>query len=126
MNLNHINLSVPDLAAARAFFETYLDFVCQDGKQNDVLSVLNGADDFILVLMSQQMNREGNHTYPDSFHIGFYLKDEKEVLDKFEQLSAAGLIMQQEPQKIRRVFGFYYLHQNILIEIVCNLQEAAV
>ncbi|WP_261512523.1 VOC family protein [Chryseobacterium paludis] len=123
MKLNHLNLSVPDIASARSFFETYLDFTCTDSKLNDSLSVLTGEDGFILVLMSQQMNRNGNNAYPDSFHIGFYLKNEAEVLAKFEQLASAGFILEHEPQRIRKVFGFYYLHQNILIEIVCELQD---
>ncbi|ETZ22357.1 VOC family protein [Pedobacter sp. V48] len=123
MNLNHLNLSVPDLAAARSFFETYLEFTCVDSKQNEVLSVLHGDNGFILVLMSEKMNREGNHRYPDSFHIGFYLTDEQEVLNKFDQFSSAGLVMEHAPQRIRKVFGFYYMHQNILIEIVCELNE---
>lgn len=125
MKLNHLNLSVPDIPSARSFFETYLDFTCTDSKLNDTLSVLNGEDGFILVLMSQHMNRNGNNAYPDSFHIGFYLKNEAEVLAKFEQLTNAGFILEQEPQRIRKVFGFYYLHQNILIEIVCELQDTS-
>lgn len=124
MNLNHINLSIPDVASARSFFENHLGFQCTDTKLNDTLSVLTGTDGFILVLMSEQLNQNGNHAYPDSFHIGFYLKDEKEVMDRFEILKAAGVLLDQEPQQIRKVFGFYFKHQNILIEIVCPLAGA--
>jgi catechol 2,3-dioxygenase-like lactoylglutathione lyase family enzyme len=119
MNLNHLNLSIPDVASARSLFESYLGFQCTDTKLNDTLSVLTGADGFILVLMSEQLNQNGNNAYPDSFHIGFYLKDEEEVKARFEILKAAGVHLDQEPQQIRKVFGFYFKHQNILIEIVC-------
>lgn len=121
MNLNHINLSIPDVASARSFFETHLGFQCTDTRPNDSLSVLTGADGFILVLMNEQFNQNGNNAYPDSFHIGFYLKDKEEVISRFELLKAAGIPLDQEPQQIRKVFGFYHKHQNILIEIVCPL-----
>ncbi|MGY0034925.1 VOC family protein [Pedobacter sp. NJ-S-72] len=124
MNLNHINLSIPDVPAARDFFETNLNFQCTDLKLNDTLSVLKGENGFILVLMNERLNQDGNHAYPDSFHIGFYLKDEEEVLSMFEKLKAAGVLLEQEPQKIRKVFGFYFKHQNILIEIVCELHNS--
>ncbi|WP_448700254.1 VOC family protein [Mucilaginibacter sp. AW1-3] len=121
MNLNHINLSLTDVAAARSFFETYFDFKCTDVKPNDTLSVLTGENGFVLVLMHERLNQDGNHTYPDAFHIGFYLDDETAVMAMFERLKNGGIGVEQHPQKIRKTFGFYFKFQNILIEISCEL-----
>jgi catechol 2,3-dioxygenase-like lactoylglutathione lyase family enzyme len=60
INLNHINLSVADVPAARAFFENWFGFKSEDSRPNDTLSVLNGDDGFILVLMNEKLNKEGH------------------------------------------------------------------
>ncbi len=119
MNLNHINLSLPDVNAARAFFEDYFGFKCTDVKLNDTLSVLTGENGFVLVLMSERLNQNGNHSYPDAFHIGFYLGNDAEVISMFHRLKDGGIDVTQQPQKIRKTFGFYFTFQNILIEISC-------
>lgn len=121
MKLNHLNLTVKDVPAARSFFENYLDFTSADSKPNDTLSVLNGADGFLLVLMNERLNQQGNNAYPDAFHIGFYLKDEAAVISLFEKLKAGGITLEQEPQQIRKTFGFYFYMQNIFIEIAAEM-----
>lgn len=117
MNLNHLNLSVPDVPAAKIFFETHFQFRSEDSKPNDTLSVLTGADGFLLVLMHERLNQNGNIAYPDAFHIGFYLANEAAVNEKYEELKNAGIVLEQPPQKIRRTYGFYFNLQNIMIEI---------
>src|SRR5580692_6558335 len=101
MNLNHLNLPVKNVAEARQFFTTWFDFTCSDSKPNDTLAVLTGADGFILVLMNQHLNEQGNHTYPDAFHIGFYLAGESEVMDMHRKLQAGGIVIEQAPQRMR-------------------------
>ncbi|MDB5156888.1 MAG: glyoxalase/bleomycin resistance/extradiol dioxygenase family protein [Mucilaginibacter sp.] len=117
MKLNHINLPVKDVTAAREFFETYFAFRSVDVKLNDTLSVLKGTDGFTLVLMSEKLNQNGNNTYPDAFHIGFFQQTEAEVLAIFELLKSGGIHLEKEPQLIRKTFGFYFHYQGILIEI---------
>jgi hypothetical protein len=70
MKLNHINLVVADVAAAIHLFETYFNFKCTEVKGDNIIAVLKGADNFILVIMT---TKEGNQNYPDAFHIGFML-----------------------------------------------------
>jgi len=123
MNLNHINLSVTDVQLAAKFFARHFDFTIVDAKPNDTLSVLKGKDGFTLVLMHERMNEQGNHGYPDSFHIGFYLEGRNAVIAKHEALTSAGLTLAQEPQKMRKTFGFYFRFQNLLIEITTEEQE---
>ena len=119
MYLNHLNLSVQNVAVAREFFETYFDFTAADSKVNDTLTILNGADGFLLVIMNERLNQNGNNAYPDSFHIGFYMENEDAVKDKFNRLKDGGVPVEQLPQKIRRTFGFYFHFENIMIEIAC-------
>ncbi len=117
MKLNHINLPVKDVTAARAFFETYFDFRSVDVKLNDTLSVLKGTDGFTLVIMSEKLNQNGNSVYPDAFHVGFFLETNTDVIAMFDRLKAGGITLTQEPQLIRKTFGFYFHYQGILIEI---------
>jgi catechol 2,3-dioxygenase-like lactoylglutathione lyase family enzyme len=117
MKLNHVNLSVRDVPSARSFFEQYMKFVPADSKPNDTLAVLNGTDGFVLVLMNESLNRQGNISYPDAFHVGFLLGEEAKVISLYEELQKGGITVEQEPQRIRKTFGFYFYLQNILIEI---------
>ncbi|CAL1518934.1 VOC family protein [Chitinophaga sp. MM2321] len=121
MILNHLNLSVKDVATTRLFFETYLGFTSADSKPNDTLAVLTGADGFILVLMNQRLNENGNNAYPDAFHIGFYLPGETEVQETYQRLQQGGIALEQAPQKIRKNFGFYFHYDTIMIEITCTI-----
>ena len=56
--------------------------------------------------------------YPENFHIGFYQKDEQEVWDIYEKLKPeADLQFENEPEKIRNTFGFYFFFEKLMIEI---------
>lgn len=123
MQLNHLNLSVKDIPASRTLFETYFDFKCVDPKLNETLSVLHGPDGFILVLMHQKMNEKGNHTYPDTFHIGFYLEDKAAVKATWERLKSGGIQLDQEPQIMRKTFGFYFTFDAMMIEITTPIKD---
>jgi lactoylglutathione lyase len=117
MRLNHINLPLKDVTAGREFFETYFGFATVDVKLNDTLSVLHGQDGFTLVLMADRLNKDGNHLYPDAFHVGFFLPTDNDVNAIYNKLKDGGVYLEQEPQLIRKTFGFYFRHQGILIEI---------
>lgn len=121
MKLNHLNLTVKDVPAARTFFENYMQFTSTDSKPDDTLSILKGTDGFLLVLMNERLNQQGNNAYPNAFHIGFYLENETEVLALFENLKAGGITLPQQPQQIRKTFGFYFYLQNIFIEIAAEM-----
>jgi catechol-2,3-dioxygenase len=118
MILNHLNLSLPDVAEAKQFFETYFDFTCVGEKGNNALVVLNGKDNFTLTLMSDSFNKSGALTYPNAFHFGFILSTEAEVNSIYEKLRNGGIAVEHEPRKIRNSFGFYFTFQNrVMIEI---------
>lgn len=117
MKLNHINLPVHDVSAAREFFETYFEFESADVKLNDTLSILKSTDGFILVLMSEELNDNGNYTYPGAFHIGFFQQTDEEVKAFYHRLKNGSVEVGQKPRLIRKTFGFYFHYQGVLIEI---------
>ena len=79
MKLNHINLLVSNVAEAVSFFETYFNFNCVETKGDNIIAILEGEDDFTLVIMK---NKEGQAIYPDAFHIGFLLSAIATLLQK--------------------------------------------
>ncbi|HMG09492.1 MAG TPA: VOC family protein [Mucilaginibacter sp.] len=119
MKLNHINLLVTDVTISISFFEQYFNFKCLEIK-GDFLAVLQGSDGFILVLTARSLNRKGNTSYPDAFHIGFSLDSRNEVTDLYNRLVAAGFATEHPPGNMRGSYGFYFnAPGNILTEIAC-------
>ncbi|MBA4168497.1 MAG: VOC family protein [Chitinophagaceae bacterium] len=124
MILNHLNLTVADLPMVKDKLTTYFDFEAMDPKPNDTLSILKSKDDFTLVLMSNRMNKNGQHAYPDAFHFGFFVQSVQEVMDKYEQLKSGNIKLDQEPQFMRKSFGFYFHLDSLMIEIAAqDVQE---
>ena len=117
MKLNHLNLTVPDVAATLALFETHFQFRCADEKGDNMLVVLYGEDDFILTIMSESFNRNSNIPYPDAFHFGFILDTQEEVDKLYLELKNATITLDKPPGKIRNSYGFYFHFQNLMIEI---------
>lgn len=118
MTLNHLNLTVNNVPDAAHFFRIYLGFTIADDQQpNDAMAILTGPDGFLLVLMHNRFNENGNSAYPDSFHIGFYLPDQAAVHHTWQQLHDGGIALTETPRRIRKTFGFYFQYDNILIEI---------
>ncbi|MDN5287730.1 MAG: hypothetical protein JWR38_4004 [Mucilaginibacter sp.] len=122
MKLNHINLSVSDVAASVRFFEQYFYFKCIETKGDNLLAVLQGTDNFTLVLMASSFNRNGNTTYPDAFHIGFFVDGREQVTDLYNRLVAGGIATEHPPGSMRGSYGFYFnAPGNLLTEITCQV-----
>ncbi|WP_183560941.1 VOC family protein [Mucilaginibacter sp. SP1R1] len=122
MKLNHINLPVTDVAASISFFEQYFNFKCIETKGDNLLAVLQGTDGFILVLMSNSFNRKGDSTYPDAFHIGFFVDSRQQVVDLYDSLVAGGIAMEHPPGSMRGSYGFYFIAPgNILTEVASHV-----
>ncbi|MEO6845438.1 MAG: VOC family protein [Ginsengibacter sp.] len=114
MKLNHSNLVVNNVAEAIHFFETYFKFKCVEIKGDNIIAILINEDDFTLVITKA---KNGQATYPESFHIGFLQQNAEEVNQLYRQLKTAGMVDDHEPRKIRDSFGFYFNFENIMIEI---------
>jgi catechol 2,3-dioxygenase-like lactoylglutathione lyase family enzyme len=119
MKLNHLSLSVPDVGTTAAFIKKYFHFEEIENKGNNIIVVLKGKDDFTLVLTTAKTKEE---SYPADFHFGFFLDNQEEVWNVFQQLKLDGYIATEAPSKIRNTFGFYFhIPGSILTEISCTL-----
>jgi catechol 2,3-dioxygenase-like lactoylglutathione lyase family enzyme len=122
MKLNHINLPVTDVAISVSFFEQYFDFKCIEIKGDNLLAVLQGSDGFTLVLMANSFNRNGNETYPDAFHIGFFVETRDQVTDLYHRLLTGGYATEHPPGNLRGSYGFYFTAPgNLLTEVTCQV-----
>lgn len=121
MKLNHLNLPVPDVAAARQLFETYFDFRPDSAAPASAgLAVLYGADNFVLVLMRLGAAEAG--AYPKAFHTGFICETSEQVRAKYEELRAGGIDMLHEPRELRGSLVFYFQALGgLLFEVSCPL-----
>jgi catechol 2,3-dioxygenase-like lactoylglutathione lyase family enzyme len=120
MIINHMNLVVPDVNSATAFFIKHFGFQAVASRV-ETLKILHGSGDFVLILSN--LPRTTSYAYPKDFHIGFYQPDQQNVDLLFKKLQE-DLKLDSEPRKIRDRYGFYfYAPGEILIEITCPLQQ---
>jgi catechol 2,3-dioxygenase-like lactoylglutathione lyase family enzyme len=87
MNLNHLDLPVTDVAAARSFFERHFGFRCVAAREE--LAVLLDGAGFTLTL--SRLPSDESPRFPTGFHIGFNLATEADLLAAHERLSRAGV-----------------------------------
>jgi catechol 2,3-dioxygenase-like lactoylglutathione lyase family enzyme len=119
MQLNHINLCVPDVRETSKFFEQFLDFTLIDEKGDGIIAILKNDASFLLVLSKLAAN---DTAYPRDFHIGFMQTNQQQVTDIYNKLKSSGLLLEREPKKIRDTFGFYFTAPGgIMIEIASPL-----
>lgn len=113
MHLNHLDLSVPDVAAAVSFFETGFGFSLLQTKGRDGMAIMNGSGGFVLVL-----TRAAEPYYPKTFHIGFLQPSEEAVLAAYARVIAAGIDAPNPPSSMRGSLGFYCnVPGGILVEV---------
>jgi lactoylglutathione lyase len=78
MKLNHLNLTVSDVQAARSFLETYFGLRGMEGfPGDDNFTILFDDAGFVLTLM--KLNENSEVKYPGSFHIGFIQESDEQV-----------------------------------------------
>lgn len=80
MRLNHLNLTVTDVPAARNFLQRYFGLLSMGG--NASMSFLADDDGFVLSLMKARKADE--ITYPGNFHVGFFVESE-EIVDEINR-----------------------------------------
>jgi catechol 2,3-dioxygenase-like lactoylglutathione lyase family enzyme len=122
MTLNHLNLPVPDVAAASAFFTRFFGFEPEPSKGATSLAVLRDASGFVLVLMP--LPATSSAAYPKAFHVGFICATPAEVEQKHQQLVAAGFNSHQGPALMRDSFVFYFQALGfLLIEVSATVAQ---
>lgn len=113
MHLNHLDLSVPDVAAAAAFFGSGFGFTLIEERGNHGMAILRGRDGFVLVL-----TRCAEPQYPKTFHIGFLLPSEAAVTEIYAHLLGAGIDVPAPPAWMRGALLFYCnVPGGILVEV---------
>ena len=99
MKLNHINLTVTDVPAAKAFLEKYFGMRMRDmggERENNNFALLLDDTGMALTLMKAGHGTEVN--YPGYFHIGFIQPSEQHVNDIYARLKADGFDVQPPEQ----------------------------
>ncbi len=108
MQLNHLNLCVDNLAAARDLFQCCFDFQFVDQK-GDAIVVMTDGHGFTLVLSNPQaFGAEMPTIYPEGFHVGFIVETTDQVNHIHSRLAAADIHIDHEPRKIRESYTFYF------------------
>jgi len=101
MKVNHLHLMVPDVPAASTFFEKYFELRRAGG--NAGLTVLLDDSGFVLTLM--KMGSTSSRTYPQNFHVGFFLDSEGKVDAMNERMRGDGL--EVAPPSREHAYSFY-------------------
>ena len=116
MQLNHLDLPVPDVAATAAFFTTHFGFRLCESRGNNGFALLAGSGGFALVLTRRRA--EGVHAFPDTFHIGFLVASEAAVHALPARLQAAG-VAELPPVSFQRGATLLYVHApgGVLVEV---------
>jgi len=101
MKVNHLHLMVPDVLEASGFFEKYFELRKAGG--NAGLTVLLDDSGFVLTLM--KMSSKSSQTYPQNFHVGFFLDSEAKVDAINERMRDDGL--EVAPPRREHAYSFY-------------------
>jgi lactoylglutathione lyase len=80
MQLNHLNLTVTDVLAARDFLERYFGLRSMGGSAG--MSFLSDDDGFVLTLM--KADKATVVEYPGNFHVGFFVESD-EIVDEINR-----------------------------------------
>ena len=94
MKLNHLDLQVSDIHAARTFFETHFGLRCSYTRGNEI-ALLEDDIGFSLGLSNglSSAAQSAALTYPPDFHIGFVLEDASQVESLYGRLQREGIAM---------------------------------
>lgn len=121
MRLNHLNLPVENLAAARSLFEDLLGFqlLAQHG---DAIAILSDGNGSVLALSNAAHFGGETPRYPEGFHVGFLLVTTALVDQAYERVVAAGIAPGHRPRKQHGSYGFYFAALGgLTFEISCWL-----
>jgi catechol 2,3-dioxygenase-like lactoylglutathione lyase family enzyme len=105
MALNHLNLTVPDVARTREFFEKYFGFRCIAQRGEDALAVMRDETGFVLTL--NNFGKASEVEYPGAFHIGF-MQANRQHVDEFHRRLTADGFDAKPPHEFHGAWTFYF------------------
>ena len=100
MKVNHLNLTVTDVVAARDFMEKYFGLRRMGG--NAGMSFLTDDDGFVLTLMK---GKAKGVAYPGTFHVGFFVERNETVDEINHRLRDDGFDV--APPEQHHAYTFY-------------------
>ena len=116
MKLNHLDIQVPNVPEAAAFFEQHFGFQILTNRSSAALIALRDSDGFVLVL---QRLKDPAEKYPDGFHLGFYVSDVARVHEQRARLSEAGVGVGEIIENNRGLMFYFSGPGGVLIEVSC-------
>ena len=118
MKLNHLNLTVTDVKAARDFLEKYFGLRGMEGfPGDDTFTGLLDDTGFVLTLMN--VGQKSEVKYPGSFHVGFIQESEVRVNEINQRLKADGFHV-PDPRNFHGSWTFYMQAPGgFMVEVLC-------
>jgi lactoylglutathione lyase len=104
MKLNHLNLTVTDVAAASTFLEKHFGLLSM-GPPTPTMAGLR--DDNGLVLTVMRAGKAEEVRYPGSFHVGFF-QDSSDQVDAIHGRLVEDGIDAPSPHRVHGAWGFYF------------------
>jgi lactoylglutathione lyase len=105
MKLNHLNLAVTDVRAAKAFLETYFGLTATPGIGDDERFTLL-RDDAGMAITLMRGAASAEVSYPGTFHIGF-IQPTEEAVDAIHQRMAHDGHDVRPPKRFHGSWTFY-------------------
>jgi len=107
MRLNHLDLTVPDVAQSRTFFETYFGLRCivSVSRDDQEVAVLTDESGFALTL--NNFNKRRPIEYPGGFHVGFMQDSRVRVDEIHARLRADGFDV-GSPREFHGAWTFFF------------------
>ena len=103
MKLNHVDLHVSNVDAAREFFERVFALRCTDQRRGEI-AILEDESGFQLGVSN--LRGSAPRAYPPDFHVGFVLERTGGVREVHDSLKAAGIGMKFELQEAGPYLAF--------------------
>ena len=117
MQLNHINLPVPDVAASADFLREFFGLDNLGPSPTPAMALLTDGTGMVLNLSN--FDRATEVTYPPAFHVGFTLGSREEVDAVHRRMAAAG-VTAPEPQTFHGSWTFYvHVPGGFTVEVQC-------
>ncbi len=121
MNLNHVDLQVHDAARTAAFFERYFGLCVRSNPGSAALVILTDEAGFVLVLQRAQSDAR----YPEGFHLGFLLEDERAVHALHARASTDGTPVSEVIVNGRGTMIYLTAPEGYYVEVSCQKHRFA-